>query len=152
MRTDLDDAKLEIIKLLETGVSRREICARYRCKTDTLTSRLRAWGFDHLKNQSGRGNARFGARRPAVDFLNPNVAVTSHRLKMLLWRDGLKPKHCEECGWAQVSVDGRLPLELHHINGNRFDNRLCNLAILCPNCHSLKPNNSGANVGTYNEE
>ena len=27
-------------------------------------------------------------------------------------------------------------LELHHINGNHFDNTFENLQILCPNCHS----------------
>jgi hypothetical protein len=25
---------------------------------------------------------------------------------------------------------------LHHVNGDKRDNRLANLALLCPNCHS----------------
>jgi 5-methylcytosine-specific restriction endonuclease McrA len=33
-----------------------------------------------------------------------------------------------------------ITLELHHVDGNRFNNELSNLQILCPNCHSLTPN------------
>lgn len=69
----------------------------------------------------------------------------SHKLKNRLFDVGLKLKRCEECGWAQYSIDGRLPLELDHINGNGSDNRLENLRILCPNCHSLKSTHRGRN-------
>jgi RecJ-like exonuclease len=29
-----------------------------------------------------------------------------------------------------------IPLELHHIDGNHFNNDLSNLMVLCPNCHA----------------
>jgi len=29
-----------------------------------------------------------------------------------------------------------MPLELDHVNGDRFDNRVENLQVLCPNCHA----------------
>lgn len=69
----------------------------------------------------------------------------SFKLKSRLFKAGLKIPMCEECGWAQKSNDGRLPLELDHINGDRRDNRLKNLRILCPNCHSLQPTHRGRN-------
>ena len=31
-------------------------------------------------------------------------------------------------------------MEIHHINGDRWDQRRENLQILCPNCHSLTEN------------
>ncbi len=69
----------------------------------------------------------------------------SFKLKRRLFLGNIKEKKCEECGWAKYSKDGRLPLELDHINGNKRDNRLENLRILCPNCHSLKPTHRGRN-------
>lgn len=56
-------------------------------------------------------------------------------LKRRLISAGLLPDHCQSCGISQWS--GRpLALELHHVNGDGHDNRLANLEILCPNCHS----------------
>lgn len=42
---------------------------------------------------------------------------------------------CELCKW-----DG--PIEVHHIDGNRANNKLQNLCVLCPNCHSLTKTNT----------
>ncbi len=69
----------------------------------------------------------------------------SFKLKKRLFREGLKEEKCELCGWAEKSEDGRIPVELDHINGDRYDNRLQNLRILCPNCHSLQPTHRGKN-------
>jgi len=69
----------------------------------------------------------------------------SQALKKRLLREGLKKPACEICGWAQRSPDGRLPIELDHINGDKNDNRIENLRILCPNCHSLQPTHRGSN-------
>lgn len=69
----------------------------------------------------------------------------SHKLKQRLFKEGVKAKRCEMCGWAKVSKDGRIPLELDHVNGDRNDNRLENLRILCPNCHSMQPTHRGKN-------
>ena len=67
------------------------------------------------------------------------------RVKKASFLHGLKKPECELCGWAQKSIDGRIPIELDHINGDHSDNRLENLRILCPNCHSLQPTHRGRN-------
>ncbi|MFO0704879.1 MAG: HNH endonuclease signature motif containing protein [Candidatus Andersenbacteria bacterium] len=82
---------------------------------------------------------------PLSKILRQNVHYQSYKLKKRLIAAGLKSPWCEECGWARRSSTGYLPLELDHINGDRHDNRLENLRILCPNCHSLKPTHRGRN-------
>lgn len=69
----------------------------------------------------------------------------SHKLRKRLINEGLKKEECEICGWSERSVDGRIPLELDHINGVKVDNRLSNLRVLCPNCHSLQVTHRGRN-------
>lgn len=45
-----------------------------------------------------------------------------------------KMKSCNDCGYdAEPSILG-----IHHINEIHSDNRLENLVVLCPNCHSLR--------------
>lgn len=80
------------------------------------------------------------------DILIKNSTYQSFKLKKRLFLAKLKKPKCEICGWAKMSIDGRLPLELDHINGNRHDNRLNNLRILCPNCHSMQITHRGRNI------
>ena len=45
-----------------------------------------------------------------------------------------------DCGWSQVhSITNKVPIQLEHIDGNSDNNKLSNLKLLCPNCHSLTP-------------
>jgi 5-methylcytosine-specific restriction endonuclease McrA len=106
--------------------------------------------FEIPINLKGRGwnKGQRGEYRPLFPLsiiLTKNSRFQSYKLKNRLFREGIKSKKCEECGWAVISPDGRLPLELDHINGDSTDNRLENLRILCPNCHSLKPTHRGLN-------
>ena len=94
-------------------------------------------------NKGLRGIGIF--RLPLEKILIKKSHFQSFKLKGRLFRAGLKQKKCEECGWAKITEDGYLPLELDHINGDRHDNRLENLRVLCPNCHSLKPTHRGKN-------
>ena len=48
---------------------------------------------------------------------------------------------CEKCGWGEKNpVTNNVPLSVHHIDGDCMNNRINNLELLCPNCHSLTDN------------
>jgi len=101
----------------------------------------------HLTGQAWNRGMR-GIGRPRLelkDILVKGSYFQSFKLKKRLFAIKLKSECCEECGWNKRSEDGRLPLELDHINGDSTDNRFENLRVLCPNCHSLKPTHRGRN-------
>jgi hypothetical protein len=72
---------------------------------------------------------------------------TDHIRKRLIC-EGLKKAACEVCkrkSWMRKPI----PLQLDHINGQRSDNRLKNLRVLCPNCHAQTNTYCGKNKGNY---
>jgi 5-methylcytosine-specific restriction endonuclease McrA len=69
-----------------------------------------------------------------------------NNIRRRLIAEGIKNARCEECGISQWLGEA-LSLELHHRNGEKHDNRLENLALLCPNCHSQTDSWGGRNAG-----
>jgi len=77
--------------------------------------------------------------RPAKEYLELNGDfISTHKLRLKLIREGIKQHQCEICNLS-VWNEQPISLELDHINGVRNDNRLENLRVICPNCHSQTP-------------
>ena len=58
---------------------------------------------------------------------------------------------CEICGWGEKNIyTNKIPLQLHHIDGNCLNNNEKNLQHLCPNCHSLTQNFGSRNKNATN--
>ncbi len=110
--------------------------------------RYRKWSDDDLKIavKNSRSIRQVLQKIGLIQTLLKNDSrVQSFKLKKRLFEEKIKMPVCEMCGWAKISLDGRIPVKLDHVNGNRNDNRIENLRILCPNCHSLQLTHRGKN-------
>lgn len=54
----------------------------------------------------------------------------------LLAERGARCEACRRKTWMGRTI----PLEIHHVDGNRTHNDIHNLRLLCPNCHALTDN------------
>lgn len=73
--------------------------------------------------------------------------ISTHNLKRYLFKYNIKQEICECCKNSEW-MGQKIPLQLHHINGNRLDNRIENLQLLCPNCHAQTDNYAGKNINS----
>lgn len=83
-----------------------------------------------------------------LSYLIEGSTYSRSSLKKRLIKDGLLEQKCLLCdmsNWMGKSIS----LHLDHINGICDDNRLENLRLLCPNCHSQTPTYAGRNIKTW---
>jgi DNA-binding CsgD family transcriptional regulator len=92
-----------------------------------------------------RGDIVARARAMPIEVLL-TAPRSRHNLKRRLLKAGLLKPVCGMCGLREWRGTP-LALQLHHINGDRVDNSLENLALLCPNCHSQTDTWAGRNPG-----
>jgi 5-methylcytosine-specific restriction endonuclease McrA len=98
-------------------------------------------GKGHLK---GRTNP-WARKAPIMEILKSGTLYQSNKLRKRLLKESIFPARCAVCGlteWLGESI----PLELDHIDGNRENNTLGNLRLLCPNCHARTPTYRGRNI------
>lgn len=145
---------VDLKKAIETSTSIRQVIEKLGLvpaggNYEQIKKAIREYALDTttITGMGWRKNRTFPftPRIEMSDILQKNSSFQSFKLKKRLFLDGLKKQKCELCGWAKKSLDGRIPVELDHINGDRYDNRIENLRILCPNCHSLQSTHRGMN-------
>ena len=140
-RKDILEREAEIRQWIKEHRSKAFICKQLHCKPVTLESYLSRLGISYKGNKGSKGR-KSAQLKPAIAYLYKGSNIKSHKLKLKLIRDGIKTAQCESCKLSYW-FDKPIPLELHHLNGDRFDNRLDNLKILCPNCHAMTENHAG---------
>lgn len=148
----------ELATALAESRSLAEVCRRLDIRGGggqaRLVRRIRRLGLDtgHLTGQGwakAQVNPGKRPRKPLEDILVAGAAIgQTSTLRRRLIEEGVKEARCESCG-RDSWLDGPIPLELDHINGDRRDNRLENLRLLCPNCHALTDTYRGRNIGRY---
>ena len=143
-RKDILERKDHILNWIKEKQSKAFMCRQLKCKPETLNNYLKKMDIVYIGNQGGKGIKTDPKRRNAIEYSKLTL-VRSAVLKKKLIEEGYKEDKCESCGlveWLGV----KLSLELHHKDGDRFNNKFENLEILCPNCHSITPNFRGRKV------
>ena len=106
--------------------------------------------INHFKGWAWSKNITLRPKTDLNDYLNNKIKITSYKLKLRLFEENLKEKKCESCNLSDW-LGQPIPLELDHIDGNKYNNSLNNLKILCPNCHALTPTYRTKNIGAYSK-
>ena len=142
---NINDA--EFINICNESISMASACAKIGLQFGTFKRRAIKLGC-YTTNQSGKGiNKKFAHRYELDDIINGQYPqYQSNKLRKRLLKDGLKQNKCEICE-MEMWLDKPLKLELHHIDGNRHNNSIENIQLLCPNCHSYTDNYKGKNIG-----
>lgn len=140
MRTDILERKEDILQWIREERPKSYMCQQLNCKQTTLNSYLEKMGIEYAGQQNKKGQQKgTNLYKPASYYFDNKQQINSHKLKEKLIRDRLKENKCELCGtdtWRGVKIS----LELHHKNGDHYDNSFENLQILCPNCHAIQEN------------
>ena len=103
--------------------------------TKMLRKKIEEYG---LVEPSGGSHSR--RKQEFEEILVENSTYQSSRnLKQRLVKAGMLEDKCNKCGIGNEWNGKPLTLQLEHINGIHSDNRIENLIILCPNCHTQTP-------------
>ena len=116
-----------------------------------LKEKLKEFGIDISNSKSiraatksnyyGSGNYKY---KPSEIFCK-NSPATQRVLRTYVERCKPLIYECAICGFDGEGWEGKIALELDHVNGDNTDNRIENLRYLCPNCHASTDTYRGRN-------
>jgi Zn finger protein HypA/HybF involved in hydrogenase expression len=135
-------SKDEFQKIFDESETKIQIMQKLGYKhrrTGMLTERIIHDNINLSKFRENSKNyfSRINSKSKKLDnILIKDQKMKSANLKKKLYKSALLKEKCLDCGIGNVWNNKPIVLQLDHINGDNKDNRIENLRILCPNCHS----------------
>lgn len=144
----------EFTEIINTSNTMSEVLRRFNLESKgnnhlTVKERAKKEGIslDGLREryiQFQRENAIKRSNKTSLELiLVENRIYNGSKLRKRLVEASYIEDKCSNCGIDAIWDGKPLSLQLDHINGIHSDNRLENLRLLCPNCHSQTENFSG---------
>lgn len=148
-RKDILEKKELILQWIDEKRSKSFICHQLQCKPTTLDKYLKIMNIIYSGNKGSKGYLKPLKKRyiPLKEYIKREGA-TSYKIHKKLLKEGYKKHECEICGNTEW-LGKPIPLELHHKDGEKTNNDLDNLMLICPNCHAQTENYRGKNTKTY---
>lgn len=141
----------EFIEVVKRSTSIRDVLTKMGLSNkggnyDTFYRRKERLNVDtsHFIGSGWNAGRVFGPKRPLSAYLAGEAEISSHALRLRLIKEGHFQAQCSGCSLTEWQGH-QIPLELDHINGDRRDNRIGNLRLLCPNCHAQTATYGGKN-------
>lgn len=145
MRNDILERKAEIEQWIAENQSKAYMARQLNCNPKTINPILERLGLSYKGNQGSKGLSKSnGQGFTLIEYLEKSVDIQSNKVRKKLLAEGYKEHKCECCKLSEW-LDEPIPLELHHKDGNRFNNTIENFELLCPNCHAKTDSYRGKN-------
>lgn len=129
-----------IIDTCNNEISLRQAAIKLKMNYKTVVLQSKRLGC-FKTNQAGKGTKKKPCKIFSLNdiLLGKYPGYHTFKLKLRLLKEGLKEHKCEKCNLSEWQGD-KIPLELHHIDGKKYNHLIENLQLLCPNCHALTDN------------
>lgn len=144
MRTDILEREAEIKRWISENKSKAYMARELGCNPKTINNILKKLNIEYNGNQSGKGYSKNKEKMTLIQYIQNSKDIQSNKIRIKLLEEGYKEYKCECCGLTEWQ-NNPIPLELHHKDGNRYNNSIENYQLLCPNCHALTESYRGRN-------
>jgi hypothetical protein len=147
--------KEEFIKAINESISKAEVFRKLNLKITgsnykILNSKIKKLGLDtsHFTGQAHlKGKTHSWSKKRPLDkvLIKDSDYLNTSSLKARLLKESILKNECYICFLPPKWNNKNLVMHLDHINGVSDDNRIENLRLLCPNCHSQTITYAGRN-------